>query len=279
MLAIFLINLESRPDRLAYVSTQLNTLDLPFVRIQAIVGKDLTQTEQLLFDKERFIIEYKKPVTLGEIGCAMSHRLIWQYMLDNDIEYALILEDDIDISPELVDFLNEPRHYQAFDFLNLSSNVPYCPDEAVLKELEQKNMTERPDIWQSRHLWKRIEWRNKWRIFKLHFFGKFICCECNPAPALGSGYILSKKGARALLKTSKKMYYPIDLTWRFSGGMLRQGFLAYPLIVQTLADTDIQGRDVPYKMTLLQKVKRFFIKTRHTPRHRDVKKMYGWSKL
>ncbi len=86
MIPIFLINLDTRPDRLVYVSTQLHELHLPFTRISAVLGKNLTESEQQLFDKDRFIIEYKKPVTLGEIGCAMSHRLIWQKMLDENLE-------------------------------------------------------------------------------------------------------------------------------------------------------------------------------------------------
>ena len=168
---IFLINLDCRPDRLAYVSTQLHELHLPFTRISAVLGKNLTESEQQLFDKDRFIIEYKKPVTLGEIGCAMSHRLIWQKMLDENLEYALILEDDIEISAELTDFLEKSQHYQAFDFLNLSSNTPYYLEQTALNELKRQNISERPAFWQSRTLWRQIEWRKSWRIFKLHFFG------------------------------------------------------------------------------------------------------------
>lgn len=279
MMRIFLINLDCRPDRLMQVTSQLEHLGLPFTRIPAVVGNELSEIEQnQLYDKDRFIIEYKKPVTLGEIGCAMSHRLIWQKMLDENLEYALILEDDIEISAELIDFLEKSQHYQVFDFLNLSSNTPYYLEQTALNELKRQNISERPAFWQSRTLWRQIEWRKSWRIFKLHFFDKFICCECNPAPALTSGYILSKKGAEELLKTSTTMYFPIDVTWRFSGGLLRQGFLAKPLIVQALNDSNIEGRHNPYKMSIWQKIKRFFIKSRQMPRRLDVIKLYGWSK-
>ena len=71
MLKIFLINLDSRPDRLAYVSKQLDELGLDFIRISAVVGKDLSLKEQQLFDKQGFILEQKKEPVLGEIGCAM----------------------------------------------------------------------------------------------------------------------------------------------------------------------------------------------------------------
>ena len=106
-----------------------------------------------------------------------------------------------------------------------------------------------------------------------------IACECDPAPALGSGYILSLKGAEALLKTSETMFYPVDLTWRYSGGMLRQAFLAEPLITQSLGDTNIEGRYQGYKLNLWQRIQRFFVKSRRWRRRIDVIKMYGISRL
>ena len=37
-----------------------------------------------------------------------------------------------------------------------------------------------------------MEWRNQWKIFAIHALNdKIIACECDPAPALTSGYILS----------------------------------------------------------------------------------------
>ena len=229
MLKIFLINLDSRPDRLAYVSKQLDELGLDFIRISAVVGKNLNLEEQRLFDKRGFILEQKKELVLGEIGCAMSHRLIWQKMLDENIDHALILEDDVNIDEYLVDFLKKTIHYQAFDFLNLSFTKPYELNEQAL-----------------------------------HF--------------LGSGYIISKLGAEHFLQASNVMTFPIDLTWRFSAGLLRQGFVSNVLIEQCL-DTDIKGRYVGYKLTPLQKLQRIFKKSRFLKRRIAVLKMYGLEKM
>ena len=280
MMKIFLINLDARPDRLHYVAQQLQALQLPFTRWRAVAGNSLTQAEQAIFNREKFFLEFKKYPVPGEIGCAMSHRGIWQQMVQQQLPYALILEDDIHINSKLAAFLADKTHYQDFDFLNLSANEPYAVAATAQQALIAAGSLVRPRIWQSRALWKQLEWRRRWRIFRLHVLGDgHIACECDPAPALGSGYILSLKGAAALLKTSETMFYPVDLTWRYSGGMLRQAFLAEPLITQSLGDTNIEGRYQGYKLNLWQRIQRFFVKSRRWRRRIDVIKLYGISRL
>ena len=47
---------------------------------------------------------WKRDVTGGEAGCAISHRLVWQKIIDDNVNVALILEDDFAI----VNKLNNP---------------------------------------------------------------------------------------------------------------------------------------------------------------------------
>lgn len=75
------------------------------------------------------------------------------------------------------------------------------------------------------------------------------------------------------------MHFPIDLTWRYSDGELRQCFIADPLIVQSLNDTNIEGRYVGYKMSLNDRFQRLLFKDRKRKRRKDVIKMYGWERL
>ncbi len=278
-LKTFLINLDQRPDRLSSVKEQLAALHIDFERVAATNGELISAEEKHFFDEEKFFLNCKRKAVAGEIGCALSHRRVWQQIVDCSIPYALILEDDITLCPQIRDFLSDARHYEGFDFLNISSNAPYYLDEQSLQHLKQQSITSRPRSRHARAAWKKIEWRRKWRIFHLFFHGDaFTVCECDPAPALGSGYIVSLRGAQHLLKTSDKLSVPIDLTWRMSGGRLRQGFLARPLIRQTRDDSNIVGREQTIQMTPWQKVKRFFVKTRRWKRRLDALSMYGWSK-
>lgn len=40
-----------------------------------------------------------RPLTYGEIGCFLSHYMIWLKMVAQDMEKVLVLEDDIDFEP------------------------------------------------------------------------------------------------------------------------------------------------------------------------------------
>jgi len=271
---IFLINLDRRPDRLQYVQHQMERLNLDFTRISAVDGQFLSMETQSLINIEQFIIETKKKPVLGELGCALSHRKVWEKIIDENIEYALILEDDVKIKAELLTFLHNFKFYNFFDFLNLSTNKPYNIDVDVLHRLKQLGMFERKRIDPNLNVWKKLEWRNKWKIFKLHYNSGLVALECDPAPALGSGYIISNKAAQSFLNSSETLNFPIDWIWRYAGGELRQGFLAQPLIIQDLKDTDIKGREDFLSLNLVQRFKRKFSRVSRKNRLMDIKKLY-----
>lgn len=46
----------------------------------------------------------KRPLTMGEIGCFLSHYLIWEEMINNGLDKVLVLEDDVRFEP---DFRNQ----------------------------------------------------------------------------------------------------------------------------------------------------------------------------
>lgn len=270
MLPIFYINLATRPDRNEQITQQLAQLNLKAERITAVNGSLLTEQETRFVNQEQFLLNTKRKITNGEIGCAMSHRLIWQKMLDDNLDYALILEDDVVLDKELLTLLNNTSFYQQFDFLNLSSCFPYNPNIDILKSLlnGQKSIKRNADFQQ-------IDWSKHWRIFALYYLSDhIIACECDNAPAAGFGYVLSKKGAKSLLKASDELSVPIDNVWRYADNELKQGFLAVPLITHPFEeDSNISGRNMG-KLSFIQKIKRAILKRKSNPRQKDIKKMY-----
>lgn len=269
MLPIFYINLDKRPDRNAQILEQLSALNLSAERVSAVNGGDLSEPEKSFVNRENFLLNTKHHISNGEIGCAMSHRLIWQKMLDDNLDYALILEDDVVLDKSLLSILNNADFYQQFDFINLSSCFPYNPNIDVLKSLlnRQKSIKRNTNF-------QKIDWSKRWRIFALyHLIDDIIACECDNAPALTSGYILSKKCASSFLKASNELSVPIDNVWRYADGELKQAFLAKPLIVQRENDSNILGRDT-VKLSLTQKIKRAILKRKPNPRQADILRMY-----
>ena len=94
---IFIINLDSRFDRLKKISSRLG--NLPFIRIAAINGSNLDEQEHL----KRTV---KDRMSKNEIACILSHRLVWQKMADEKMSYACVLEDDAVLSSSFPHYIN-----------------------------------------------------------------------------------------------------------------------------------------------------------------------------
>jgi glycosyl transferase family 25 len=90
----FVINLSSDSPRRAAISAQLESLGMPYSIFNAVNGKQLSKEELArVYDRERAVRE-SHDLTLGEIGCALSHWGVYRQMVEENIPYALVLEDD-----------------------------------------------------------------------------------------------------------------------------------------------------------------------------------------
>lgn len=96
---IFIISLKDSTRR-KEISARLNSLELDFQFVDAVYGKALTQEQLKQIDFEFYPQKYaaKKPLTLGEIGCALSHIKMYEHIVANNIPEAIILEDDAIVS-------------------------------------------------------------------------------------------------------------------------------------------------------------------------------------
>jgi GR25 family glycosyltransferase involved in LPS biosynthesis len=101
---IIYINLDRRPERNLNVIDQLKKVGLLNMaeRFSAIDGKklDLNKIDSSIITTDGIGYAKKSDIifthlTPGAIGCAMSHRAIYQKIIDENIENCLILEDDI----------------------------------------------------------------------------------------------------------------------------------------------------------------------------------------
>lgn len=92
----YVINLPKDQDRRESIlreTSQYSTLDVEIVK--AVYGKELTNQErENLFDSKKYSQYYGRSVLPGEIGCTLSHRKCYEYLLNAEKSFALILEDD-----------------------------------------------------------------------------------------------------------------------------------------------------------------------------------------
>jgi GR25 family glycosyltransferase involved in LPS biosynthesis len=88
---IRVVNLERRPDRKKNVEEQLK--GIPYEFFKAVDGSTLQMTKEIttLFFGNDF--DNRK----GVMGCALSHYQLWKQLVNDSIDYYLILEDDITV--------------------------------------------------------------------------------------------------------------------------------------------------------------------------------------
>jgi len=101
----YLINLEKRNDRLKEFMKNIKKSDLNIhiERVPAINGKLLDPTQINMTDKSKkellnnfdsgFRTKHYE-LTVGAIGCYLSHIQVWNKILENDDECAFVFEDD-----------------------------------------------------------------------------------------------------------------------------------------------------------------------------------------
>jgi len=98
---VFVINLKSSSDRRISIEQQCQMLNLNYEFIEAVDGKDFSRDE---LSMHTMINSYAiKP---GEVGCALSHQKIYDKIVAEEIDHALILEDDALLNPSLSDVLS-----------------------------------------------------------------------------------------------------------------------------------------------------------------------------
>ena len=86
----YVINLDKRTDRLKHITKQCKNANIDFERFSACDGNNVSKYKNYIdkyFDKNN-------KLTKGQLGCALSHILIWEKIHKNNNKNTLILEDD-----------------------------------------------------------------------------------------------------------------------------------------------------------------------------------------
>lgn len=104
---IFVINLKTSVRRRKKTESQLNKLGLPFEIFEAVQGSALTKNEILSWYDANFYNDRPTYHTSGMVGCTLSHYFVYKRIVEQKIEKALILEDDMVLSKNLPALLNE----------------------------------------------------------------------------------------------------------------------------------------------------------------------------
>jgi glycosyl transferase family 25 len=140
-LPIFIINLDTDTKRWNYIKSQLDFLNSnTYQRISAVDMRKPNMSELYKDDRislyTKFTIQKKRRCDhkqidrTGAIGATLSHHKIWRKIIDENINMAIIMEDDMHIMTNFYDILqNEIQNYNnEFDMLNLGYLKQYFSD-------------------------------------------------------------------------------------------------------------------------------------------------------
>lgn len=97
--------MDKSKERLTFMTQQLHACSLTFVRQQGIDGK--TYNFDDLYDEQLSIKKNGSPLVAAEKGCALSHLTILQEAKRDNLDYVLILEDDVEIPKNFGKIIHE----------------------------------------------------------------------------------------------------------------------------------------------------------------------------
>ena len=125
---IFCINLDKDSER--WNAIKQHTFIERFVGVnskeQPDILKDLCLELNPVDTTSELYFHYNK----GAVGCFVSHLKLWQKIVDEDISYSLILEDDIDLQ-SLDSALQSNMMFEPFDIVNLSPRIRWKDNRTV----------------------------------------------------------------------------------------------------------------------------------------------------
>jgi GR25 family glycosyltransferase involved in LPS biosynthesis len=128
------INLDGYVERKKFIEDQFKQInkkgEAHLVRIPGVYGKFLTEEQLEIFSpKEKASSLNGAALYAGEIGCALSHRKCYDYILKHKLPYAVILEDDVTIPFDFhqrIESLIEKNNH-SWDYVSFDYTIPGIP--------------------------------------------------------------------------------------------------------------------------------------------------------
>ncbi len=106
-LRIFVINRKKDEDRRRDMTERLHKLGLTPEFIEAVDGHSMDAYSVPEYDRDRRLLYFGRDLSVGEIGCLLSHRSIYKKIVAEQIPLSLVLEDDTHFQPDFPEVLEE----------------------------------------------------------------------------------------------------------------------------------------------------------------------------
>lgn len=96
MIKIYLINLKRSPERLEFMTKQLQAIGLNFQRVNGVDGIALDKAALVKYQQQskNSYLHYTQ-LNAGEIGCALSWHKVWNKLTSQAEKACIAIEDDV----------------------------------------------------------------------------------------------------------------------------------------------------------------------------------------
>jgi len=210
---VFVNSLERFVDRRIRMERILDSLGIEFEYFYGPDAKKLTQAEMdPAYDEGRAKRNLGRALSLNEIACTMAHRAIYRKMLDENIEKACILEDDILLDREF------PQALAFLDALYFRNTV------VKLDNYREKNTP--CSIWARRRVTDRVVYKKPVTVQWMTW-----------------GYVLDRGAALSILRSWPKIEFVCD-DWERMSTAVRMRCVQPAVVLQNKAVESIleEGR-------------------------------------
>ena len=178
MFPVFIISLPEETARRSAIAEHLKSHGFQFKFLDAVDGRQMNVLEHPDYDAKTRRSAHGRDLKPGELGCFLSHRAAYQKIVDDNLDYALLLEDDARFHENTKEVL-ETLLKKEFDF-------------DIVRLLGS------PKVAKGKH-------RKLFQIFE-----NFWLVRLRTAPGGAHATLISRKGAEKLLKVTKTFAFPID---------------------------------------------------------------------
>jgi len=174
----FVITLEHSEERRNIISARLDELEMPFEFYPGVDGRKVDLLSHQNYSKWKRRMFFGRDLSNGEFGCILAHKSIYEHIVENKIETALILEDDAILCDELPDVVSA--------------------------------LTRNPENWDLvRFLGREKNYRASRKIARLPGTQSYLA-RPHGTPGGAYGYVISNHAAKRLLSMMEKNWLPID---------------------------------------------------------------------
>lgn len=143
---LYYINLDTDIHRAQRMERQLKSWSVPFERIAAVKGSLLPGSVSAALTRGESIN------MKGTLGCFLSHVSAWERLIESDLDYAMILEDDAKFllppPPSLAVFCKED-----FDVLFINHRMAFTHEDQSDPRIQIKSVKEvvsfKPPSWRA----------------------------------------------------------------------------------------------------------------------------------